>query len=82
MTGFGALSESANARQPLAGSVTAEIGGVPAPVRYAGVAPGTTNGLQQIGLLIPANSPVGASVPLLLWVNGVPAQTTATIAVE
>ena len=66
----------------LAGTVTAQIGGMQATVEYAGVAPGTTNGFQQIDLLIPAGSQAGESVPVLLWVNGTPTQRTAMIAVK
>ncbi len=82
VTGFGAYSPGMGGGQVLAGTVTAQIGGVPATVQYAGAATGITNGLQQIDLMIPATSPVGGSVPVLLSVNGTPAQTTATIAVK
>jgi uncharacterized protein (TIGR03437 family) len=83
VTGFGVFdAESADGLRRLAGIVTAQIGGVDSIVQYAGESPGSTDGLQQINLLVPANAPVGAVVPVMLWVNGTPTQTTTTIAVE
>jgi uncharacterized protein (TIGR03437 family) len=83
VTGFGAFnSTSQDGLRRLAGAVTAELGGVPATVQYAGEAPGSTDGLQQINLLLPDAGPVGAAVPVTLSVNGTPTQATATIAVE
>lgn len=83
VTGFGVFAaESPDGLRRLAGSVTAQIGGVPAIVEYAGEAPGNTDGLQQINLLVPAGGPIGTSLPVMLWVNGTPTQTTATIAVQ
>jgi uncharacterized protein (TIGR03437 family) len=76
---------AADGLRSVAGNVTAQVGGVPAIVEYAGEAPGNTDGLQQINLInliIPSNSPVRAAVPILLWVNGTPAQTAATVAVQ
>lgn len=83
VTGFGVFNpESADGLRHLAGTVLAQIGGEAAIVQYAGESPGSTDGLQQINLLIPAVAPVGAAVPVMLWVNGTPTQTTATIAVN
>jgi uncharacterized protein (TIGR03437 family) len=83
VTGFGVFdADSPDGLRSLAGTVLAQIGGVPATVRYSGESPGHTDGLQQINLLVPANSPVGAAVPVMLWVNGAPTQTTTTIAVQ
>ena len=83
VTGFGVFSaESADGLRHLAGTVVAQIGGAAAIVQYAGESPGSTDGLQQINLLVPAVAPVGAAVPVMLWVNGTPTQTTATIAVN
>ena len=83
VTGFGVFSPvSADGLRRLAGTVTAQIGGVDATVQYAGEAPGNTDGLQQINILVPANSPVGDTIPVTLWVSGTPAQVTATIPVR
>ena len=49
--------------------VTATIGGVDADVQYAGSAPGLVSGVMQVNLLIPANAPVGANVPIIVNVG-------------
>ncbi len=83
VTGFGVFAaESADGLRRLAGTVTAQIDGVPTTVEYAGEAPENTDGLQQINLMVPPNGSVGNALPLMLWVNGTPTQTTATIAVQ
>jgi uncharacterized protein (TIGR03437 family) len=56
-------------RQPL--SVT--IGGVPAPVGFAGI-PNGVAGVTQIDMTVPANAPLGQQ-PLVVTVGGVPSQT-------
>ena len=83
VSGFGVFSAaSADGMRHLAGSVTGQVGGVAATVQYAGEAPGSTDGLQQINLMLPMNSPMGASVPVMLWVDGTPTQATVTLAVK
>jgi uncharacterized protein (TIGR03437 family) len=53
-TGFGALNAAGgDGLRHIAASVTATIGGVDAPVTYAGEAPGETIGLQQINIEVP-----------------------------
>ena len=82
-TGFGDLSPAgSDGLQHLALPVTASIGGVPAQVTYAGEAPGFTSGLQQINILIPENAPVGLTVPIQLFVNGVSTQSGVSIAIQ
>lgn len=61
--------------------ITASIGGQPAQVLYAGLAPGFV-GLFQVNLAVPQNASVGDQVPLTLTINGVPSQATAFIAVR
>jgi uncharacterized protein (TIGR03437 family) len=61
--------------------ITASIGGQPAQVLYAGLAPGFV-GLFQVNLAVPQNASVGDQVPLTLTINGVPSQATAYIAVR
>lgn len=61
--------------------ITASIGGQPAQVLYAGLAPGFV-GLFQINLAVPANASTGALVPLTLTINGVPSQDNVFIAVQ
>jgi uncharacterized protein (TIGR03437 family) len=59
---------------------TVTIGGVPATVSFAGLAPGFV-ALFQINVLVPANAPSGSTVPLILTIGGV-ASNTVTIAVQ
>jgi adhesin/invasin len=49
--------------------VTATIGGVPAQVPFAGLAPGFI-GLGQVNILVPQDAPKGDAVPLVLEING------------
>ncbi len=55
-------------RQPLSVSV----GGVPAPVGFAGI-PNGVAGVTQIDMTVPANAPLGQQ-PLVVTVGGVPSQ--------
>jgi uncharacterized protein (TIGR03437 family) len=75
--------------------VAVTIGGLfvlPADITYAGFTPGSVAGLYQINVTLPtgwsysgsvpavtAASASGTSVPLVVYVNGVPSQTGATI---
>jgi minor extracellular serine protease Vpr len=61
-------------------TVTVTIGGVPATVTFAGLAPGWV-GLYQVNVQVPANAPVSNAVPVALSVGGV-AANQVTIAVE
>jgi len=51
--------------------VTATVGGLPATVQFAGLAPGFV-GLYQVNVQIPAGVPAAAAVPLVLLQDGVP----------
>ena len=82
-TGFGMLDPAgSDGLRHLALPVTATIGGIPATVLFAGEAPGTTTGLQQINVQIPANAPSGAKVPLQLMVGGVTTQAGVTLSIQ
>ena len=82
-TGFGVFNAAGtNGLRTVAGNVTATIGGVDATVLYAGNTPGTTDGLQQFNLQIPAGVTAGTAVPIVLTVNGTPTQTTATVSLK
>jgi len=61
-------------------AVKVAIGGVPATVTFAGLAPGWV-GLYQVNVQVPANAPVGDAVPVALGVGGV-AANQVTMAVE
>jgi uncharacterized protein (TIGR03437 family) len=82
-TGFGMLGpvESDGLRHLLL-PVTATIGGMPATVLFAGEASGTTTGLQQINVEIPANAPAGPAIPLQLTVGGVNTAAGVTLAIQ
>lgn len=75
--------EPAPAAEPLArvvAAVEARIGGRPARVLFAGLAPGFV-GLYQVNVEIPAGVEPGAGVPLVLVQNGVPSNTV-TLAIQ
>ena len=63
-------------------AVTAQIGGQPATVQYAGGAPGMAAGVLQINVQIPAGVAAGSSVPVTLSIGGQSSQTGVTIAVH
>lgn len=82
-TGFGMLEPAgSDGLRHLALPVTATIGGIPATVLFAGEAPGTTPGLQQINVQIPANAPPGPAVTLQLTVGGASTPVGVTLAIQ
>jgi uncharacterized protein (TIGR03437 family) len=62
--------------------VTVTIGGQFAPVQYAGETPGLLSGLLQINVTVPATTPVGASIPVLVTIGGQTTQSNATVAIK
>jgi uncharacterized protein (TIGR03437 family) len=67
-------------------TATVTIGGVNAPVTFAGLAP-TFVALYQVNVLVPSNAPVGSAIPVVLTMtdsNGysVSSQQNVTIAVQ
>ena len=69
-----------------AATVTATIGGVNAPVVFSGLTPGLA-GLYQVNVQVPAGTPTGDAVPLVLTVTepttGMTAQSNqVTVAVQ
>ncbi len=87
-TGLGATnpqvaSGQAPGAEPMARVVVpveAQVGGKPATVHFAGLAPGFV-GLYQVNVEVPADVEAGPAVPLLLLQNGVPSNTV-TLAVQ
>lgn len=67
---------------PLSGrnGVTATVGGEPAQVLFAGLAPGFV-GLLQANLLLPDDVQTGDAVPVQIFVDGVPSQAGVTLAI-
>ena len=78
-TGGGMLTTDALPRLTL--PVTATVGGVPAIVYYAGVAPGLVEGAMQINVLIPVGASAGPAVPVVVIV-GDKSSVPVTIAVQ
>jgi uncharacterized protein (TIGR03437 family) len=62
-------------------TVTVTIGGLPCQLNYEGAAPGLVSGLVQINAQVPAGVAPGPSVPVLVTIGGVSAQTGVTLAV-
>jgi len=62
--------------------VTAQIGGQPATVLYAGGAPGMAAGVMQLNLQVPDGVAAGSAVPVILTVGGQSSQPGVTIAVR
>lgn len=60
--------------------VTATIGGVPAAVAFAGLAPGLV-GLYQVNVVVPSGVAPGSAVPLVLTQNGADSNTV-TLAIR
>lgn len=62
--------------------VGATLGGVPAPVLYAGAVPGLVTGVLQVNILVPSQAPVGDAVLIEIIVNGVRSQPGVTLALQ
>jgi uncharacterized protein (TIGR03437 family) len=62
--------------------VTVSIGGVDAPVTYAGAAPGLVAGVIQINARVATQVQPGDSVPVVVKIGNVSSQTGVTIAVR
>jgi uncharacterized protein (TIGR03437 family) len=61
--------------------VTVTIAGQPAPVQYAGAAPGLVAGVMQVNAQIPTTTPLG-NAPVVLQVGTTKSQDNVTIAVR
>lgn len=62
--------------------VTATIGGVSAPVTFAGAAPGLVTGVIQVNIMIPSGVTPGGAVPVTISVGGIASPAGTTIAVQ
>jgi uncharacterized protein (TIGR03437 family) len=69
------------APQPVAQPVTATVGGIDAPVQYAGGAPGLVAGVLQVNVQVPAGVTPGTAVPIVLNIAGRTTQANVTLAV-
>jgi uncharacterized protein (TIGR03437 family) len=61
--------------------VSALIGGVPAPVQFAGEAPGAVSGVLQINIQVPANAPTG-NIPITIYIGANSTQPGVTVSVQ
>jgi uncharacterized protein (TIGR03437 family) len=61
--------------------VAASVGGIVAPVHFAGLAPGMV-GTFQVNVGIPMDAPTGTSVPISITSNGAPSQQLVTISLK
>jgi uncharacterized protein (TIGR03437 family) len=63
-------------------NVTARVGGVDAQAIYAGPSPGLIWGLTQVNVIVPADAPSGAAVPIMITFGNRSTQAGVTIAVK
>jgi uncharacterized protein (TIGR03437 family) len=61
---------------------TARVGGMDAQVIYAGPSPGLIWGLTQVNVIVPADAPSGAAVPIVITFGNRSTQAGVTIAVK
>jgi uncharacterized protein (TIGR03437 family) len=78
-TGGGTLTT--DALPGLALPVTATVGGVPATVYYAGIAPGLVQGAMQVNVQVPMEVTPAFAVPLVITVGGA-VSNTVTISIR
>jgi uncharacterized protein (TIGR03437 family) len=77
----GAVVTADNVPRPVL-PVAAQIGGLAAQVEFAGGAPGVVEGVIQVNLQIPPDSPTGAAVPLVLQAGDSTSQPGVTLAIQ
>jgi uncharacterized protein (TIGR03437 family) len=63
-------------------AVTATVGGIDAPVQYAGGITGLVAGVLQVNVQIPQGVSPGSSVPIVLSIGGKTTQANVTVAVR
>jgi len=68
--------------KPLAQKVFASLGNRPATVQFAGAAPTLIEGVNQLNILVPPDTPSGSAQPLVITVGEISGPATATIAVQ
>jgi uncharacterized protein (TIGR03437 family) len=75
----GAVVSASNLPAPIL-PVTAQIGGLPASVLYAGGGPGIVEGVIQVDLRVPGGLPARAPASVVLWMGGISSQAGLTVA--
>jgi uncharacterized protein (TIGR03437 family) len=78
----GTTGAMAKTTEPLASQVSVTVGGVNAPVLYAGSAPTEIEGLVQINAQLPSSLAKKGVVPVVVTVAGHPSQSTVTLYVQ
>jgi uncharacterized protein (TIGR03437 family) len=61
--------------------VSATLADQPAPVQFAGEAPGIVSGVLQVNLQIPANAPTG-NLAIVVSIGNVKSQAGVTVSVQ
>jgi uncharacterized protein (TIGR03437 family) len=61
--------------------VTATVGGIPATVSYAGIAPGLVQGAMQVNVQIPSGVTPGPAVPIVITVGNA-MSNSVTLAIQ
>jgi len=67
---------------PAAQPVTATIGGVSAPVQYAGGAPGEVAGVMQVNIQVPQGLAASSALPVVIHVGSQSSPANVTVAVK
>jgi uncharacterized protein (TIGR03437 family) len=62
--------------------ITATVGGMDAPVQYAGSSNGLVAGVTQVNVAIPAGVQPGNAVPVVLYAGGTPSPSSITVAIR
>jgi uncharacterized protein (TIGR03437 family) len=78
----GGVAPSPGPRHVLNATAEVDIGGVEAPVQFAGASPEAIFGLVQINVSVPLTVAPGPAVPVMVTVGGVAAQSGVTIAIS
>jgi uncharacterized protein (TIGR03437 family) len=68
--------------KPLIQTVSVTVGGQPAIVAFAGVAPTFVDGVGQLNIRLADNTPSGSAQPVVIVVGGVSNPARATVAVQ
>ena len=77
----GGITADGDLKKPVL-DVSVTIGGVNAPVQFAGAAPELIAGVLAVNALVPQEVPPGPEVPISISIGGVASQRAVTIAVK
>ena len=77
----GGVTGDGDVKKPIL-NVSVSIGGVNAPVQFAGSAPELVAGVLAVNVIVPQEVLPGPAVPVVVTIGGVSSQAAATIAVQ